>query len=232
MRVLIFIIIFLITGFANSQEDRNMGLVAKTSFSLYGPLLYSANNGSTYNSVKGDLGVVFQRKKTDLYLYLSYDYNWISLYSGHYLGISFEQYVLNKKNRIRPYYGVTFMSEISSNHKKGIISDSSFFVGDNYSKGNGSYPYYYNASGFYYGTPFFGGLSIGFDFRLIRGLHLSLDFGLGIKVMRYKYLEWYEYEDYREILEEMPIQSRNLLYANAQLGLRYDFSFGKKSKPQ
>lgn len=207
MRVLIFIIIFLITGFANSQEDRNMGLVAKTSFSLYGPLLYSAENGNTYNSVKGDLGVVFQRKKTDLYLYLSYDYNWISLYSGHYLGISFEQYVLNKKNRIRPYYGVTFMSEISSNHKKGIISDSSFFVGDNYSKGNGSYPYYYNASGFYYGTPFFGGLSIGFDFRLIRGLHLSLDFGLGIKVMRYKYLEWYEYEDYREILEEMPIQS-------------------------
>lgn len=232
MRVLIIILIssFSVSfGFTQTEEVK---LATKTSFSLYGPLLYSTDNGSTYNSVKGDLGVVFQRKKTDLYLYLSYDYNWISLYSGHYLGISFEQYVLNKKNRIRPYYGVTFMSEISSNHKKGIISDSSFFVGDNYSKGNGFYPNYYNASGFYYGTPFFGGLSIGFDFRLIRGLHLSLGIGLGIKVMRYKYLEWCEYEDYREILEEIPIQSRNLFYANAQLGLRYDFSFGNKSKKE
>ena len=158
-----------------------------------------------------------------------------SLYRGHYLGISLENHFLSKDKRFRPYVGISVSSEVATNYKKKFIEDSTFLTRNshiNYPISSGqSSSYMFNSSGFYYSTPFFGTASIGFDVRLIKDLHLNFSLGYGLQIMRYKYLEWKNNADYRELLKDGPMRSRMLHYVNAELGLRYEFSFKNKPKP-
>ncbi len=227
MRILI-ISFFLFSSAIGVAQTEEVNLAIQTSYSLYVSSNRSKNYGNSYNSVKGDLGINFKIKKTDLYFYLTYDFNWIAKYEGHYLGISFEQHFRSKKSSFRTYYGITILSEVNSNHNNGFITDSSFKIRDHFLTSKGYYPNYYNSSGFYYGTPLFSAFSIGVDFRLLRGLYISLELGYGLKLIRYKYLEWKDYEDYHELLKDIPMKSKMLHYVNAELGLRYEFSFGKQ----
>ncbi len=232
--------IFLFVAQSGFAQNKDISLSVGANYGFHTTIF--SNYGVLLNSSNFHAGLILHSERVKSYFCLTYLYNTNSfyesqfpgygLYKGHFLGLKLEHHFINSENRFSPYFGLSLMSEIVSNYEKGYLSgtiEGTYFLPvESYRTGNGFYPNYYNSSGFYYGTPFFGGLSIGCDFRLISGLHLSLGFGLGIKVIRYKYLEWYEYEDYREILKEMPIQSRSLFYANAQLGLRYEFSLKKE----
>lgn len=158
------------------------------------------------------------------------------LYKGHYIGVALEKYFLNDERRFRPCFKASFMSEVLSNRKEGFLRDASFATSDShtsYKVYHGKSTYYtFNSSSFYYSTPFFGTASLGFDVRLIKDLHLSFSLGYGLQIMRYKYLEWKNDADYRELLKSSPMKSKMLHYVNAELGLRYEFSFKKESKPQ
>src|SRR5690554_4989116 len=125
MRILI-ISFFLFSSAIGVAQTEEVNLAIQTSYSLYVSSNRSKNYGNSYNSVKGDLGINFKIKKTDLYFYLTYDFNWIAKYEGHYLGISFEQHFRSKKSSFRTYYGITILSEVNSNHNNGFITDSSF----------------------------------------------------------------------------------------------------------
>jgi len=228
MRTLIILILITSSTIGYAQNDE-VKLAAKVAYSLTADIII--------NSPKIKIGADFQTKNNDLYLYLTYDFMRQSLYRGHYLGISLENHFLSKEKRLRPYFGLSILTELATNYKEGFLSadidDGTYFLtSDSHAKypvfyGQSSY-YIFNSSGFYYSTPFFGTASLGFDLRLIKDLHLNFSLGYGLQIMRYKYLEWKNDADYRELLKNKPMKSKMLHYINAELGLRYEFSFGKR----
>src|SRR5690554_1851388 len=227
MRTLIISVFLLLLSIGYAQKEGGK-LSLKTDFDLY------VGHTAVYTpNIK--IGTDFFTKENDITLYLTYNFMKQSLYKGHYLGISFEHHFLSKEKRFRPYFGLSFMSEVTSNYKEGFLSadndnGTSFVPNDNYILYSTFY-YYYDTyhSGFYYSTPLFGTASLGFDVRLIKDLHLNFSLGYGLQLMRYKYFKWKSYEDYRELLKSRPMKSRKLHYVNAELGLRYEFSFKKES---
>ncbi|RFC53481.1 hypothetical protein [Brumimicrobium aurantiacum] len=241
MRILIFtVFLFILPNGLTQINDIKLSL--KANYGFYTTIF--SNYGIILNSTDIDIGLVKQSERAVSYLSLAYLYNTNSfnmrldngygLYNGHYFGLTFEHHFVNDQKRFSPFIGLSLMSEVTSNYKEGFLSGSlegTYFLPVDshvkYSEYNNGYPYTFNSSGFYYSTPFFGTASFGFDLRLIKDLHLSFSLGYGMQLMRYKYLEWKNDEDYREMLKDIPMETRMLHYVNAELGLRYVFSFGK-----
>lgn len=227
MRTLIILILLTSSTIGYAQNDE-VKLAVKVAYSLSADIII--------NSPKIKIGANFQKKNNDLNLYLTYDFMRQSLYRGHYLGLTFENHFLSNEKRFRPYFGLSILTEVATNYKVGFLSadidnGTYFLTSDSHAKHlifmGQSWYYTVNSSGFYYSTPFFGTASLGFDVRLIKDLHLSFSLGYGLQIMRYKYLEWKNDADYRELLKDIPMKSKKLHYVNAELGLRYEFSFRK-----
>jgi len=223
MKKIIFLICLFTSTFTIGQ-NKDLKLATKVTYGLYADMFI--------NSPKIEIGINLPIKENDLYFYLSYGFIKSSSYNGHYIGVSTEYHFLSNKKRFRPYLGISILSEIATNYKGGYLSGEDFITTDSYGSMFGFYPLYYNASGFYYSTPLFATLSSGFDVRLIKDLHLSFSLGYGLQVMRYKYLEWINDEDYRELLKEEPMKKKVFHYVNVQLGLSYAFPLKKTSKTQ
>lgn len=228
MKKIIFLIYLLTSTFVIGQS-KEIKLAAKVTYGLYADMFI--------NSPSINLGINYGNNSNNTYVYFAYNFMRNSLYKGHYLGITFEHHFLSDKKRFRPFLGLSILSEITSNYKEGFIEGTDFLTRNGHIKytkfigGNSSY-YIFNSSGFYYSTPLFATLSLGFDVRLIKDLHLSFSLGYGLQVMRYKYLEWINDEDYRELLKEEPMKKKVFHYVNAQLGLSYAFPLKKTSKTQ
>ena len=196
-----------------------------------------------YNLTKLDVGLNFQRAKGDFYLYVTYGYNTDFLspieegknnpnfpnFKSHTLGGSFKYHLLSNQKKVRPYFGLSILSEVATNYRDGMMTRNSFFIID---RPINSFTNYYlsNISNFYHSTPFLGTLSLGCDFRLSEHVRLNLSAGYALKKMKYKYLEWSDGDDYREMLKSAPVESKMFHFINAQLGLNYTFSIMKSKE--
>ncbi|PKR81845.1 hypothetical protein CW751_00460 [Brumimicrobium salinarum] len=219
----------MITPFLAFSQNEETKLTVQVSQTIYMDLF--SNHGSLINSTTLELGADFQKKNGDIYLYFTYGFNTSFLYRGHFLGGAFEYHFLKNQKKVRPYFGVSVITEVATNYKGGFLGEDSFLTNDSHihtSAGNNISSF--NSSGFYQSMPFLGSFSVGCDFRLMKDLHLNLSVGLALQKLKYKYLEWEDHEDYREILKGTPVKSMMFSYVNPRLGLSYAFSFKKKEK--
>ena len=241
MKSITVFILSLIIALSSYSQENETRMSAQLSNGFFTRIFDNYSN--LYNLTKIDLGLNFQRPKGDFYLYATYGYktNIISsedkaigkiqfAYKSHMIGGSFEYHLLSNQKKVRPYFGLSILSEVATNYRDGFLGRMAFEI-INYYTYLTVYPYTSYNSNFYHSTPFLGTLSLGCDFRLSKDLRLNLSAAYGLKKMKYKYLEWKDGDDYREKLKSAPVESKTFHYINAQLGLSYNFSFKKSKAP-
>ncbi|PKR81841.1 hypothetical protein CW751_00440 [Brumimicrobium salinarum] len=237
LALFIFSVLCSLLSFSQENETKMSAQLSNSTFSRV-----FTNTHDLYNLTKIDLGINFQRAKGDFYLFVTYGLNTNLLlssqksagltvfsYKSHMFGGSFEYHLLSIQRKVRPYFGMSILSELATNYKDGFMTPNSFYI-INKPLNSMTNSYLFNISNFYQSTPFLGTLSLGCDFRLSKVVRLNFSMGYSLRKMKYKYLEWYDGDNYREMLKNVPVESKMFHFINAQLGLNYTFSIMKSKE--
>ena len=234
LTLFLFSLLFSLLSFSQENKTKMSVQLSNGSFTRI-----FDNYSNHYNLTKIDFGLNFQRPKGDFYFYATYGYktNIISsedkalgntqfAYKSHMIGGSFAYHLLSNQKKVRPYLGLCILSEVATNYKDGFMSRMNYGI-INYYTYLTVYPYNSYNSNFYQSTPLLGTISLGCDFRLSKDVRLNFSMGYSLRKMKYKYLEWYDGDNYREMLKNVPVESKMFHHINAQLGLNYSFSLKK-----
>lgn len=233
------LILCLLTAFnCSSQEKINLFFGLKHNFSKQ---IRSEDNPQFYGESNLQIGIQLKESWGAIdfncnYLY-SVSYAGEPSYSlqSHFLGGNINIHFLSDEKRIRPFFSISGLTEISTNYKNGYLwpYDYDWTTMEKPLSKDGGGPitldYYY--SSFYYATPFVGNIFIGGELKLMRNFYLSLGVGYGLRVMRAKYAEWGENDDVNEILRSITPEAHLFQFFDVQFGLTYVIPF-KKEKPQ
>lgn len=140
-------------------------------------------------------------------------------------------YLFNKsERRFLPILSIDFGTQIFSNYKYGFLDVDRYYSFDALN-GTEQYPgTFVKSSNFYYSTPFLGSVNGGISIKLFPDLHLNILAGYSLRVIRFKFLDNLELENYQSRLESAPTQSKLFHLANIQLSLSYTFPLKKTSK--
>lgn len=252
MKRLVILILLLATTFTGiSQKNKVQPSISITNM---GMIDFTFTNICDLTNV--GIGVNVNLNKGRLALYGAYGFLaelpiWTHgpLVKNHFLGLSLEYSIFGDEKKVRPFIGLSLLSEIATNYRNGYM-DESFLSSDDPvagygtvpmgSHGSGPYKIGYNTN-FYYSTPFLGSLLVGCDIHLAKGLRLSIAAGYGLRIMRYRNVVWTVESDtpylteevnVEELLKDKIVQNKAFHFMEFQLGLSYTFSFNKKEKAQ
>lgn len=165
------------------------------------------------------------------------------LYSGNLSGLATPTYVFkrhllggelaysfwSREKKVRPFISVALHTEIALNYRNGLLMEDQFKPKDRYSISGDA-----RSARWYKGTPLTGNSFFGFNTRLIPSLYLKTAFGVGYERVKSKSLSWMdgEVENPLEEADKQPMKVSGVFSWNLLVGLRYEFSFKKESKPQ
>ncbi|MCO5268472.1 MAG: hypothetical protein M9897_06225 [Brumimicrobium sp.] len=233
-RVLIlFIFIFLCNNLKAQVEVRPMVGVSE-QFSMYNIITTLITDKieepiprlQTFKKV----GVLISTKKVNHLISGIYGFELIPgdwKYLSHLLGISYGTR-FQKDKKFGFILSINGYSQIHNNYHLTFMRneyDGSFIIKpQSYKLNLGSHggPYithYY--SHFYISTPFVGGVLAGVDYKVFDGFHINLSVGFGMRIMKTKYAEWNEGDDYYKKLETTPEKTHYLSTMDFELGVSY-----------
>lgn len=195
------------------------------------------NNDGYYNVNGLEIGKKhFLEEESSLDLSLSYRFSGSIkglntpsyTFKSHLIGVNFNYNFWLIEQKMRPFIGIGFYSELVSNYKDGLLMAQSHKPTNRYSKRGERL-----SARWYKGTPLVGNFFFGFNTRLIPSLYLKTAFGIGYERVRSKSLSWIdgEIENPLEEADKQPMKVNEVFSWNLQVGLRYEFSFKNKPKP-
>jgi hypothetical protein len=150
-------------------------------------------------------------------------------FKSHLLGVNFKYNFWPIEQKIRPFIGIGFYSELVSDYKDGLLMAQSHKPTNRYSKRGERF-----SARWYKGTPLVGHFFFGFNTRLIPSLYLKTALGIGYERVRSKSLSWIdgEIENPLETADKQPMKISGVFSWNLLIGLRYEISLKNKPKPQ
>ncbi|HRO76136.1 MAG TPA: hypothetical protein PLP27_08330 [Crocinitomicaceae bacterium] len=201
--------------------------------------------GSKIDTKKGELsfGVKYQlygnvnvpnKKQTFLYSPPTPPTFW---FTSHLLGVVAE-YQMLKEKRFNPFVRMAFSTEIATNYHYEILDEkfvpiTSVLAQTIYHPGKTPTSPTYQYDGYYYvSTPFLFGLSVGFNFRIVKGFSARISVENNYRVIQRKSYSWtlskQKNIDQTSKLNDRPIEVG--LYDNVacNIGLRYDIPLRKR----
>lgn len=231
MKIFTFFTLFSV-GFCFSQEKYKMVAEIAQNTSLY------IQDFSLYSGTNVSIGLQIDPKKSSFSLSGVYQFGG-NLSGGravgtyrmqyHLLGLKFKYRFLNISKKVSPFLEITALTEVGTNYKDKYISDwePDFFPFED----KQYYPSMYSrySSRFYVGTTFVSNILMGCDIFLMKGLHLNISAGYGLRVMRTRYANWTGSPIFpKGEIHKIPVTSKNLNMLDLQLGFSYVFSLRSK----
>lgn len=225
------VLFFIISSYCSGQETKNFFIDATE--------MIARDNGNYYNKNGLAIGKKFHLKND-----YSLDLSIIYRLSGNLGGLNTSSYIFKsqllggciaynfwpKEKKIRPFVSLAFYTEIVADYKNGLLSGQ---------QGHNPTPRYSKSGDrrsarWYKGTPLVGNFFFGFNIKLIPSLYLKTAFGIGYERVKSKSLSWIEgeVENPLEEAESKPMEVSKAFSWNLLVGVRYEFSFKSKSKPQ
>lgn len=156
---------------------------------------YSTSIITNSSNIKG--GVALQKLKYSIILTCDYQFLFCrnpsfayqKMYSNkyimrsHFLGMNLI-FRLREQKIIRPYIGVSLLTEINTNYKDRYLSSPNYYPVSLYLPNIEAF----NADiNFYKSTPFIGDIMVGCDFRLYKGLSINGSIGYEIRIIKSQY---------------------------------------------